>query len=57
MRMFAAHSGTSKLINLAGTEISWEEEWETIHSTESLQPTAWHYGAEATWSWIYIFLF
>lgn len=57
MRMFAAHSGTSKLINLAGTEISWEEEWETIHSTESLQPTAWHYGAEATWSWNYIFLF
>lgn len=57
MRMFAAHSGSSKLTDLAGTEISWEEEWETIHGTKSFQPTTWHYGAEATWSLNYIFLF
>lgn len=57
MRIFAAHSGSSKLTDLAGTEISWEEEWETIHGTKSFQPTTWHYGAEATWSLNYIFLF
>ena len=36
MRMFAAHSGTSKLTNLAGTEISREEEWEKIIPTDHL---------------------
>lgn len=55
--MFAAHSGTNKLTNLAGTKVSRQEEWGTVRGTKSFQPTIWHYGDEATWSINCIFLF